>query len=105
MSTWIYQFGRVNTCLVFGSLALCIWYCFQIAPFMVHFSKLGESPFAVISSYEILIMSIFSSPTAFALLRWDGAPKLAKRLAAGFSIGLGCYLAYLFIIALIALML
>ncbi len=71
---------------------------------MVRFATLGESPFAVISSYEILIMSIFASPTAFALLRCDGAPKLAKRLAAGFSIGLGCYLAYMFLIALIVLM-
>jgi len=71
---------------------------------MVRFATLGESPFAVISSYEILIMSIFASPTAFALLKWDGAPKLAKRVAAGFSIGLGCYLAYMFLIALIVLM-
>lgn len=104
MSSWISKFGISKICLALGSLALCIWYCVQIAPFMVRFATLGESPFAVISSYEILIMSIFASPTAFALLKWDGAPKLAKRVAAGFSIGLGCYLAYMFLIALIVLM-
>jgi len=105
VSFWLSPIKGIKTFCACAGIVVCVWYGFEIAPFIERLSNNGSAPFTIGGDMHLVVISLCLSPSVYAVCTRAHASRPVRWLAGIVLVAMIGYLTYLAVITLIVLML